>query len=153
MKKSDRISAYVEQLATDRELALDPCYQGYFTCFNTRDYYEAHDVLEHLWLQTTDANYAFYKGLIQLAGAFVHLKKHYEHPGHHKHGRRLPPAVRLFRLALANLEPFAPRHLLLDVEAVCDLARRYVAEIETAEYQRNPWQPETAPEIRLLPES
>ena len=55
---------------------LDAHYLGYFACFNRGWFYEAHDVLEELWLANrTGPNYAFYKGLIQLAGAFVHLQK------------------------------------------------------------------------------
>ena len=48
MKKNDRISAYVQQLGADPALALDARYQGYFTCFNGQQYYEAHDVLVRL---------------------------------------------------------------------------------------------------------
>ena len=42
-----------------------PCYQGYFRCcFNEGRYYEAHDVLEHLWLGggRADANTPFTRG-------------------------------------------------------------------------------------------
>ena len=50
-------------------------------------------VLEHLWLKEGRGapDYAFYKGLIQLAGGFVHLKLQRSHPEHPKHGRRLLP--------------------------------------------------------------
>src|SRR5882757_6923511 len=110
-KKADRIEAYVTSLGMEGT-AFDPCYLGYFACFNSQEYYEAHDVLEHLWLQgRDDGNYAFYKGLIQLAGAFVHLKKQRARPGHPKDGRRLHPAVRLFALAEKNLTPYGPAHL------------------------------------------
>ena len=50
MNKHARMEAFVAGLETDPALALDPCYQGYFRCFNEGQYYEAHDVLEHLWL-------------------------------------------------------------------------------------------------------
>ena len=40
-------------------------------------------------------NYLFFKGLIQVAGAFVHLQKQFLHPEHPKHRPRLRPAVRL----------------------------------------------------------
>src|SRR5688572_2743337 len=106
MKKSDRIQAFVSELATDSSLALDPRYQGYFACFNMQQYYEAHDVLEDLWLHSRDENFLFYKGLIQVAGAFVHLQKQYQRPSHPKDGRRLHPGVRLFELSVRNLEPF-----------------------------------------------
>lgn len=55
---------------------LDAHYLGFFDWFNRQLFYEAQDVLEDLWLKDkhgVDAN--VYKGLIQLAGAFVHLQK------------------------------------------------------------------------------
>ena len=151
MKKSDRISAYVQQLGANPALALDPRYQGYFTCFNEQQYYEAHDVLENLWLEGSDEHYQFFKGLIQVAGAFVHLQKQYLHPTHPKHGRRMRPAVRLFQLAMKNLTPYAPKHLHLDVAALLRLCERHVHDIEAGDYERNPWRPDDAPQLHLLP--
>ena len=120
MNKHARMETFVAGLGGDPALAAHPCYQGYFQCFNDARYYEAHDVLEHLWLRggRTDPEHAFYKGLIQVAGAFVHLQKQHARPGHAKDGRRLRPAVRLFALATANLTPYGPRHLGLNVDAV-----------------------------------
>lgn len=151
MKKNERISTFVQQLGANPALALDPRYQGFFTCFNGQQYYEAHDVLENLWLERRDENHLFFKGLIQLAGAFVHLQKQFLHPMHPKHGRRLRPAVRLFQLAAKNLTAFAPRHLQLDVAATLRLCERQAAEIMLGEYERNPWSPEQAPQLHLLP--
>ncbi len=134
------------------EAALDPCYLGYFQCFNNQLYYEAHDVLEHLWLQDKEhksENDAFFKGLIQFAGAFVHLKKQFLRPGHPTDGRRLRPASRLFRLAMANLAPFRPVHLYLNVEALyhfCDAQARAIVQ---SDYTVNPWQPGAAPSLSL----
>ena len=74
-------------LARFQDRELDAHYLGFFECFNRQICYEA--VLEPLWLeQRGRPEAALYKGLIQLAGAFVHLQK-----------RRLPPAAALFRLA------------------------------------------------------
>jgi len=152
MKKNDRISAFVQQLGADPALALDPRYQGYFTCFNARQYYEAHDVLENLWLERRDEHYLFFKGLIQVAGAFVHLQKQHVHPTHPKHGRRLRPAVRLFQLAMKNLAPYAPRHLQLDVTTVLRLCERKAEKIVAGNYEQNPWDPAHAPKLHLLSE-
>jgi hypothetical protein len=149
MKKNERIAAFVAQLGGGADLSLDPRYRGFFTCFNAQQYYEAHDVLENLWLQTTGADALFFKGLIQLAGAFVHLQKQFLHPEHAKHGRRLRPAARLFDLAITNLAPFAPAHLHLDVAEACALCRRLADEVTASDFQRNPWQPERAPQLRL----
>jgi predicted metal-dependent hydrolase len=153
MKKTDRISAFVASLGADSDAALDPRYTGYFTCFNTQQYYEAHDVLEDLWLQTRGGDHLFFKGLIQFAGAFVHLQKQAQHPTHPKHGRRLRPAERLFQLALRNLEPYTPRHQHLDVAEICALCRATMAALAATAYAQNPWQPEHAPHLHLLPAS
>jgi len=149
-KKSERMAAYVKSLGHDPG-SYDPCYLAYFGCFNAREYYEAHDVLEHLWLQGRDGNHAFYKGLIQLAGAFVHLKKQRERPQHPKDGRRMHPAVRLFRLAEKNLSPYRPGHLGLDLEAVFVLIENHVRRIEASKFSQNPWCPDTAPELHPQP--
>src|SRR5271169_5706372 len=99
---------------------LDAHYLGYFDCFNRQLFYEAHDVLEDLWLPDrhgADGN--FYKGLIQLAGAFVHLQKN-----------RLRPAAALFKLALANLEKYPQVHEHLNLQSTGELIRHWLADLE-----------------------
>lgn len=129
--------------------ALHPCYTGFFQCFNEARYYEAHDILEHLWLQGPTTDSAFYKGLIQFAGAYVHIQKQHLRPQHPKDGRRLRPAFRLFALVVENLAPYAPRHLRLDVNTLLIEAGRLRAEIEAGGFLRNPWSPERPPRIEL----
>jgi predicted metal-dependent hydrolase len=148
INKAERIEAYVRSFGLEGE-GFDPCYLAYFLCFNAQEYYEAHDVLEHLWLQREDENHAFFKGLIQFAGAFVHLKKQSLRPWHPTDGRRLRPAVRLFALATRNLSPYSPRHMGLDVSGVLELAADHVERIETSDFSVNPWNPETAPKLNL----
>jgi hypothetical protein len=147
MKKFDRMEQFVASLHTGAAAGLHPCYAGYFVCFNRGEYYEAHDVLEHLWLQCEDASETFYKGLIQLAGGFVHLRKQFLRPDHPKDGRRLAPASRLFDLAIANLAPFAPRHLQLDVDTVLALAKETAGHLRRSDFTVNPWSPESLPQI------
>src|SRR5215468_2145393 len=155
MNKGERISQFVaETIAEDvdpdqRDIARHPFYRAFFHCWNEKRYYEAHDVLEQLWLKTKSSDANFFKGLIQAAGAFVHLQKHFEHPSHAKHGRRLSPAVRLFRLANKNLSQFGPRHHALNVAAFCQLLRGFADRIVASDYKTNPWSPETAPRLRL----
>ena len=107
-KKSAKIAAMIESFQGQ---ARDAHYLGYFACFNEGLYYEAHDVLEEMWLpargQPADH---FYKGLIQLAGAFVHLQKN-----------RLGPSNALFDLARANLEKFPGYYESLNVAHVLNL--------------------------------
>lgn len=136
----------------DGDTGFDPCYLGYFECFNTQRYYEAHDVLEHLWLKDgrEALDYAFYKGLIQLAGGFVHLKLQNAQPSHPKHGRRLPPARRLFLRAAENLSlygnPGAPWYQGIDLSIPVTLAKTMAVTLEGT--SENPWSPKNAP---LLP--
>ena len=150
MKKAERIATFVDQLGAPSDPALDPRYAGFFQCFNDQRYYEAHDVLEHLWLQTTDENHRYFKGLIQIAGAFVHLQKQFLRPLHPKDGRRLRPAVRLFQLSMNNLESYRPHHLRFDVEALLRLCEKLSDEIVASDFQKNPWHPDRAPRIGLM---
>ncbi len=119
---------------------LDAHYLGYFDCFNRRLFYEAHDVLEDLWLKDrhgADGN--FYKGLIQLAGAFVHLQKN-----------RLRPAAALFKLALANLKKYPREHKHLNLRAVEELAQKWLTDLERNDFSSNPLSSANAPRLALL---
>jgi Domain of unknown function (DUF309) len=147
MKKREKIQAYVQSLSTGS--THHPCYEGYFICFNEQRYYEAHDVLEHLWLEADGPTHQFFKGLIQLAGAFVHLQKQFERPHHSTDGHRLGPACRLFKLAQSNLEPFLPVYLDLNVHSALDLCSRNIHAIEGAQFKSNPWSPDAAPVLAL----
>ena len=155
MNKRERISQWLAEATGENanpsqtEVEKHPYYLAFFRCWNEQQYYEAHDVLEQLWLNMKSADTDFFKGLIQAAGAFVHLQKHFEYPSHAKHGRRLSPAVRLFRLAEKNLANFGPWHHALDVAALCQLLTRYADEIVASEYTINPWSPATAPKLQL----
>ena len=136
-KKSAKIAALV---ATHEGQAHPARYLGYFDCFNRGLYYEAHDVLEDLWLAggKTALNYSFYKGLIQLAGAFVHLQK-----------GRLQPAVALFNLAEANLAKYPVSHEGLDIAACLTLAAEWRQEIEAAQLRVNPLGHRPSPTLAL----
>lgn len=118
---------------------LDPHYAGYFHCFNHQQFYEAHDVLEHIWLaDKLGPNGAYYKGLIQLAGAFVHLQKN-----------RLKPAAALFKLARTNLEKYPALHDQLNLERVRVLIEHWLAELEAKNFEVNPLTPKNAPHLTL----
>ena len=104
-KKSGRIAELIESCQGQ---GWDAHYLGFFECFNRGFYFEAHDVLEELWLADRNGgNYSFHKGLIQLAGAFVHLQK-----------ERLRPAGALLDLARDNLGKYPSRHDGIDLDNV-----------------------------------
>jgi predicted metal-dependent hydrolase len=137
--KSRKISTFLDPF---RGRKLDAHYAAYFDCFNRQLFFEAHDVLEELWLaQRTGPNYAFYKGLIQLAGAFVHLQKN-----------RLFPAGSLFKLAKANLNQYPPVHEHLDVKGVLKLIEGWLLRLEETQFETNPLTSDTAPKLKLQSE-
>ena len=117
----------------------DPHYLSYFECFNRQRFFEAHEALEALWLpQRQGPNGSFYKGLIQLAGAFVHLQKN--RPG---------PAVALFKLAQANLRNYPATHEGLEVSAALAIIEECLRQLESASPTANPLAPASAPHLRL----
>ena len=141
--KSPRIAELLADLPDDPNPdGLPRHYAGFFHCFNRGFYFEAHDVLEELWLAggKTGENYAFYKGLIQWAGAFVHLQK-----------GRLRPAVALFNLAATNLQRYPTVHQRLDLQKSLDDIRSWRHGIETSGFLINPLGLRPAPKIALLP--
>jgi hypothetical protein len=157
MSKGERISQFVQALeggeakARGGAIPDHPYYRAFFRCWNEQRYYEAHDVLEQVWLEktTTSEDAQYFKGLIQAAGAFVHLQKQFEHPTHPKHGRRLGPAVRLFRLAEKNLEPLGTERHALDLAKFRKMLSRYERAIVESDQKTNPWTPATAPRLSL----
>ena len=93
---------------TPGDAPLPSQYLGYFDCFNRGEFFEAHEVLEELWLDCRLAPEGdFFKALIQYAGVFVHLEK-----------RRRAPAASLCRRALQLLARYPGPFLRLDTEAV-----------------------------------
>ena len=115
-QKRQRVAALIGAIQSGD---LDQCYVAYFDCFNRQLFFEAHEVLEHLWLaRRGTANDLFYKGLIQLAGAFVHIQKH-----------RNGPAAALFKLARTNLNRYPAVHQNLELAIVLELIDTWLARL------------------------
>jgi N-acetylglutamate synthase-like GNAT family acetyltransferase len=134
-KKSAKIAAMIESFQGQ---ARDAHYLGYFGCFNEGLYYEAHDVLEEMWLPNRGkpADH-FYKGLIQLAGAFVHLQKN-----------RLGPANALFNLAKANLEKFPSYYESFNVTHALNVIANWQRRLRDLP-EENPLRTHKAPRLNL----
>jgi predicted metal-dependent hydrolase len=131
--KSPKIAELIAHLRHDR---YDPRYLGFFECFNRKLHYEAHDVLEDLWLQTRGPLHNYYKGLIQLAGAFVLLKKN-----------RLDPATRLFRRCRGYLAPYSPTTEGLDVRELLGRVDAWIERLESSKYTESPYDPANPPAL------
>jgi len=115
--KSHRIANMIRM---NHGQSVDAHIVGYLECFNQQLYYEAHEVLEQLWLpQRKGPDGAFLKGLIQLAGAFVHLQK-----------GRASPALALLAKAEENLKSYPRVHHGLDVIFILALIRKWRGRIK-----------------------
>ena len=135
--KTPKIDALIARFP--ETTGFDRHYTGFFHCFNAQLYYEAHDVLEEVWLPIRGQPQAkFYQGLIQMAGGFVHLQK-----------GRLGPASRLFDLALVNFEAYPTCHAGIDLDIVRKLCREYRQAVIDSGETVNPWSKESEPQLPL----
>jgi predicted metal-dependent hydrolase len=135
-KKSAKIAALIAECEGG---AHDAHYVGYFACFNLGLFYESHDVLEELWLkQRRGPNDGFYKGLIQFAGAFVHLQKN-----------RLRPAAALFKLSRSYLSQYPARHQDLNVGGILATIQTWLERLEAGGFTHNPLTVHSPPTLSL----
>jgi len=134
--KSGAVAARAARFAGRR---LDARYLCYFDSFNRQRFHEAHDVLEDLWLvDRRGPQGAFFKGLIQLAGAFVLLQK-----------GRLRPADALFQLAESSLREYPRRHESTDLAAVRALIASWREALARAAFTQNPLDSMAAPVLAM----
>lgn len=77
--------------------AFDPRFLAGIDHFNRREYFEAHEVWEDLWIEVNDERKDFYQGLIQAAVAL-----------HHAGRGNAAGATTLYRRMESNLDPYRP---------------------------------------------
>lgn len=113
---------------------------GFVATFNAGRFYEAHDVLEELWLRERHgAEGEFYQGLIQLAGAFVHVEK----------GGRAP-ATSLLKLARGRLGAYPAGHLGLDTQHVLTFIEDWLGALASTTSERPLLPLPSFPELKWL---
>lgn len=135
-RKKDKMAEVIAQWEGQ---GADPHLVGYMDCFNRGLFYEAHDVLEQLWLKDRDAvDGLFFKGLIQLAGAFVHLQKN-----------RLHPSAALFKLARANFQKYPADYHHVNLAELLQLTEKWLAALEAGRFQTNPLNAASHPKLAL----
>lgn len=138
--KSGHVARLLEPFQ-NRELPAN--YLAYFDCFHRQLFYEAHDVLEALWLpMRKEPEGNFFKGLIQLAGAFVHVQKN-----------RNGPAQALLRLAAKNLTRYGSRHRRLDLQTTRTLIQDWNARLNAPQGAISRLLEEFPPRLDLIVES
>ncbi|MGE0058430.1 MAG: DUF309 domain-containing protein [Dehalococcoidia bacterium] len=80
--------------------------------FNAKQFFEAHEAWEEVWLDSARELRHFYQGLIQVAAAFVHLQRN-EYPG----------TVKLLHEGLRKIEAYPPVTLGVDLAALAKASR------------------------------
>jgi hypothetical protein len=96
----------------------DPRYLAGIWYFNQRDFFEAHEVWEDLWADSTGPQRRFYQGLIQAAVALLHFVN-----------GNLRGAVKLFHSSRAYMTGLDPIYQGLDLAAFWRQMERCFAEV------------------------
>lgn len=82
--------------------------------FNAREFWEAHEAWEELWLESESRLVEFLQGLIQLAAAYHHVRR-----------GTLRGAVRLFDSSLRKLALYPRNYCEIDRDAAVEAAARH----------------------------
>jgi hypothetical protein len=141
--KADRAGRAGAAMTADATPAdYDPLYLQGIVHFNACDYYESHEIWEELWTEYRGPSRRFYQALIQAAVALYHFGN-----GNIRGARKLHGSVHGY------LEPYAPRHLGLDVTGFLAAFDACLAEVarSTEEFPRIELNPDLLPEIHLDP--
>ena len=97
---------------------LPPEYLKFLQLYDQRKYFEAHEALEVLWRREKNNARDFYRGLIQVAAACVHVRN-----------RNLDGAKQLFQSATLCLQRYFPEFMSIDVGRLLnDLQHSLLAE-------------------------
>jgi predicted metal-dependent hydrolase len=118
----------------------DPRYLEGIEHFNKCDFFEAHEVWEELWADTSGEPRRFYQGLIQVAVCL-----------HHFGNGNIRGAKKLYFGCRGYLESYRPHCLGLDVEALLaqlEICCREILESQE-EFPRIEIVPDLIPEIHL----
>ena len=107
-------------------------------CYRTRQFFEAHEHWEAVWLTLHEPEKSFLQSLVQISAAFHHLRR----------GNRIG-AISLLTRALSRLERANPQFCSLDVALLRDQVRNWLSVIRTGSANL----PSTYPEFRVLDES
>jgi len=120
----------------------DPRYLEGIEKFNACEYYDSHEVWEDLWTEYRGPSRKFYQGLIQAAVALYHFGN-----------ENIRGARKLHGSVHGYLEPYAPRHLGLDVTGFLADFDRCLAEVasSTEAFPDIQLDPDLLPEIHLDP--
>jgi predicted metal-dependent hydrolase len=84
--------------------------------FNARQFFDAHESWEEIWLGSPEPDKSFLQGIIQIAAAF-----------HHYTYGNMRGARSLLEAGLRRVAPFPPRHNGIQLEMLREAAREWAA--------------------------
>ena len=118
----------------------DPRYLEGIRWFNKREFFEAHEAWEGLWLECRDPSRRFYQGLIQVAVCLHHFRR-----GNTRGARKL------YRTSRDYLRDYRPKYLGLDLDALFDAMRICCQEVVASEEYFPPAKldPDLIPQLQL----
>ncbi len=96
----------------------DPRYLQGIARFNNRDFFQAHEIWEEVWMECDDPSRRFYQGLIQAAVCLHHFGN-----GNTRGTRKL------FHSSSAYLGAYRPWHLGIDVDRLLTEMQHCCAEV------------------------
>jgi len=122
------------------EAAYDPRYLQGIEHFNKCDFYEAHEVWEELWADTSGPSRRFFQGLIQVAVCL-----------HHFGNGNIRGAKKLYVGCRGYLEDYRPKYLGLDLDKLLTQLETCCREIldSKEEFPQIEIVPDLIPEIHL----
>jgi predicted metal-dependent hydrolase len=89
--------------------SYDPRYLEGIRWFNQREFFQAHEAWEGLWMKDRSPSREFYQGLIQVAVCLHHFRR-----GNTRGARKL------YHTSRAYLNGYRPKYLGLDLDALSD---------------------------------
>jgi uncharacterized protein len=107
-------------------MTMEPELQEFIELFNSKEFFDAHEVLEQLWVRTEGEDKNFYKGLIQCAVALAHLQR-----GNRK------GANKVCSTACAYLDHYDPDYLGFPAESLVQQMREFFQQ-ETPDLENPP---------------
>lgn len=104
-------------MSTTHERAVRAAFARYIQLFNERDFFEAHEVLEEVWLEDETPDRLFLQGLIQVAASL-----------HHLHRGKLRAARKTLARAELKFRHYPAVHWDLNIARLVDETGRAIAE-------------------------
>ncbi len=123
-------------MAISEQTDYDPRYLAGIQFFNRRDFFEAHEVWEDQWHETTGPERRFIQALIQAAVSLFHFGN-----------GNVRGAARLYHSSFDYMKPYHPAFCGLDVAGFWDRMRVCCSALLT---EREP-PPDARPDERLMP--